>query len=453
MEGGFALPFPAPFEVRLVESQASIPRVASTSPSAIKDLADMSDERLLPAISEGVEHLVANFTRLHDAATSLANAGDHMSAVILGSIATEEASKVLILLDAVRCPPSKREERRRTLDCWNSHLWKGLYSNVCDGGLAHRNFGQVEGFIERESAHFYLDGPIGVDWAFPNRIPAERERRMYVDFVRDITEGNDEPPWWSTPSTYRHYSPSACLYTADALARLGVTRVEGLEVVAETWRGFEPKPHTSQEELNSLIRKMLRGMEMRGISEPERSDPGVMHDLYQWPFPLWSLAHPVRKGSEREQQFHDIQQEREHQLELLREVERVRDPAITISPAKVEELHSAFLAHVADRGKHETKLTVDEPGGLRVRASTPGYAEQSAPYQALKGLWRELSEDERLALTALAIFTRDQVADWAASYASAKRIVAINNERYQIHLGSEWLEGLSRYEADPPRRD
>lgn len=45
--------------------------MASTSPSAIKDLADMSDERLLPDVSEGVEHLVANFTRLHDAASSL----------------------------------------------------------------------------------------------------------------------------------------------------------------------------------------------------------------------------------------------------------------------------------------------------------------------------------------------------------------------------------------------
>ena len=94
MEGGFAPPSPAPFEVRLVGPRASIPRMASTSPSAIKDLADMSDERLLPEVSEGVEHLVANFIRLHDAASCLASAGDHMSAAILGSIAAEEASRV-----------------------------------------------------------------------------------------------------------------------------------------------------------------------------------------------------------------------------------------------------------------------------------------------------------------------------------------------------------------------
>ena len=35
---------------------------------------------------------------------------------------------------------------------------------MCDEGLAHGNFGEVEGFIERESAYFYLDGPIGIDW-------------------------------------------------------------------------------------------------------------------------------------------------------------------------------------------------------------------------------------------------------------------------------------------------
>ncbi len=115
------------------------------STSAIKELAGSSDKDLFPLVSEGVEHIVTNIARLHDAASSLADAGDHASAAILGRIATEEAAKVLILLDAVRCPPSKKEERERTLACWNSHLWKGLYSEVCDEGLAHRDFSDVEG--------------------------------------------------------------------------------------------------------------------------------------------------------------------------------------------------------------------------------------------------------------------------------------------------------------------
>ena len=79
------------------------------SNSAIKGLAGSSDENLFATISEGIECLVENCTRLHGSASSLADRGDHTSAAILGSIATEEAAKVLILLDAVRCPPAKRE--------------------------------------------------------------------------------------------------------------------------------------------------------------------------------------------------------------------------------------------------------------------------------------------------------------------------------------------------------
>lgn len=207
-----------------------------TSTSAIKELAGRSDEQLLPAISEGVGHLVTNIERLHDAATRLAEPDDHTSAEILGSIANEEAAKILILLDAVRCPPSRAEERRRTLSCWSNHLWKGLYAKVCDRGLDHRDFGELQAFIERESAYYYLDGPTGFEFILRNSILSEREGRMYVDFVRGLSQSAGEAPWWSTPSPYGYYSPADCLYLVDALAHVGATSVEGLGVVAEVWR-------------------------------------------------------------------------------------------------------------------------------------------------------------------------------------------------------------------------
>ena len=238
------------------------------------------------------------------------------------------------------------------------------------------------------------------------------------------------------------------------LAHLGVTSVEGLELVAETWRGFEPKPHTSREELHSLTGKMLLEMGARGIREPQAAERSWVNYLYQWPFPLWSLAQPGGNHNERKQQLHDIRQEQEVELRRVREVERVRAPAIVISEAKVTELHNAYVTYAEDRRNHEATFADDKPGGLRViPASIPGYEEQSASYQILKGLWRELSEGERVSLAALAIFTRGQVADWAGSYDRAEWIATNNDERYQIHLGNAWLEGLRSYRADPPKRD
>ena len=263
------------------------------STSAIKELADRQDKHLFPAISEGVGHLVTNIERLHEAASRLADADDHTRAAILGSVANEEAAKVLTLLDVVRCPLSRKEERRRTLSWWSSHVWKGLYAKVCDRGLDLRDFGDLQAFIERESAYSYLDGPTGADWIFPNSIPAEREGRMYVDFVCGVTQGRGESPWWSTPSTYEYYSPADCLYLVAGLAHVGVTSVEGLEAVAEVWRDFEPEARTSREELRSLIDKTLLEVEAKGITEVRATDISLIDSLRRWPFPLWPLAPPA----------------------------------------------------------------------------------------------------------------------------------------------------------------
>lgn len=278
--------------------------------SAIGELAELPDGELFPAISEGVSHLVTNLGRLHQAATGLAADGDHTSAAILGSIGTEEAAKALMLLDVVRCPPSRGVQRRRTLACWNSHLWKGLYARICDDLLAQGDFGDVQRFIERERSRFYLDGPTGADWVFPNEILSEREGRMYVDFVRDVTGADGgTPPWWSTPSPSERHSPASCLYLVDALVHVGATSVEGLEVVACVWRGFEPLPHTSREELSSLIGETVRELEAKGGAGASAADARLLDTVHQWPFPLWPLAQVAQDGS-RTQQLHETRRER-----------------------------------------------------------------------------------------------------------------------------------------------
>lgn len=195
-------------------------------------------------------------------------------------------------------------------------------------------------------------------------------------------------------------------------------------------------------------------LEARGIAEVRATGKGLIATLLQWPFPLWSLAQPAQDGSAQQQQMQELHRERKIQLEAIRETERVREPSITISDAKVHELHEAHVAYARDRSRHESKFAVRQPAGFHImHPAIPGYdEEQSASYQALKRLWQELSEGERIEFTALAIFTRGEVADWAYSYDRAEWIVANNDQRYQIHLGNDWLPGLRRYRAEPPRR-
>ena len=71
---------------------------------AVIDLAKFSDDRLFKEISEGITHIVENAVSLDDTARRLCQAQEYRAAEILRGFAEEEAAKVLILIDAVRCP-------------------------------------------------------------------------------------------------------------------------------------------------------------------------------------------------------------------------------------------------------------------------------------------------------------------------------------------------------------
>ena len=395
--------------------------------------------------------LEANIQRLHDAASTLSDSGGHTSAAILGTLATEEAAKVLILLDAVRCPSNRTDDRRRTLLRWNNHLWKGIYAGACNGKLFHQHFADVEKFVSDESALFYLDGPADYEWIFPNPILAKREQGMYVDYVVDLTDPVSAEPWWSGPyETEIEYRPSPCLRLVAELSSAGITTAAGLEVVAEVWRTFEPQSQTSVTDLGPYISRTLHELAARGISDGLVPVRRLANQFFGWPFPFWSLPGPTRG---RKAQRAEILQEREARLEWIRKIEQVREPAPVISEQKVIQLQRAFDVYMVDYRKHEARFAIQR-GGLRIiPAEMPSYDEAAAPYRELKRLWRALSPAEHLSLIALALFTHGQVANWSWAHRHAQWIAEHNDERYQIHLGGSWLEGLQRYQADPPKRD
>ena len=98
---------------------------------AIKDLCQLSDASLFEEVATGIGHVVEVVDRLDAAARSLSEASERHPARILRNMAEEEAAKVLILVDAVRCPRKRQTERSRVLGYFHDHLAKGLYAEVC----------------------------------------------------------------------------------------------------------------------------------------------------------------------------------------------------------------------------------------------------------------------------------------------------------------------------------
>ena len=91
-------------------------------------MAKFSDDRLFKEISEGITHIVENAVSLDDTAQPrLCQAQEYRAAEILRGFAEEEAAKVLILIDAVRCP-SDRPEKVETLKSFYNHIAKRIYA-------------------------------------------------------------------------------------------------------------------------------------------------------------------------------------------------------------------------------------------------------------------------------------------------------------------------------------
>lgn len=99
-----------------------------TQSAAITNLGNQRADRFHRDVALGFDNLVSNIRRPDASAKRVSDEGDEATATLLGSLADEESAKVLILIDAVRCPSSKPKARARTLQRWSKHLWKGIYA-------------------------------------------------------------------------------------------------------------------------------------------------------------------------------------------------------------------------------------------------------------------------------------------------------------------------------------
>ena len=95
-----------------------------------KDLAQLTDSALLAEVAEGLGLVIENAGRLYASATVLADAKRFHGARVLQALSEEEASKDLILLDAVRCPRQPSDRFAAQLGRFNDHLAKGLYARA-----------------------------------------------------------------------------------------------------------------------------------------------------------------------------------------------------------------------------------------------------------------------------------------------------------------------------------
>ena len=414
---------------------------------AVSDLAHFPDDRLFKEVSEGIPLIVQNAIGLDETAQRLHQEKQFRVSDIIRGFAEEEAAKILILIDLIRCP-SIPERKAETAKRFYGHVGKRIYATTCSYPRI-ASFKELCELVETESRPYYLDGPNWVDWIFPNSIAAEREQALYVDYVREIGEEPGDCFWRVPavpPSVQSAYETPDCVKLSHALSEAGAGSPDGLAVIANLWREFEPDPETDRAELWGLISHTLERLAKSGAGIEYR--PASSFIVSHWSFPLWSLT--IKEPRAKAEDLEKLREERALTIEWIEATDAKRDPPPAISRSKVEALSDAYAAWRREVDARNSGRTGGNEGLLRFRSSSELARDFELPsYTRVEEMFRELTEEERTALLALGWYARERVADWPRIYARAIGSVATLENRYQIGQGSYWLDGLKRWAKKP----
>ncbi|MET7782610.1 hypothetical protein ABZU94_19255 [Streptomyces mirabilis] len=237
----------------------------------------------LALIAEGLDLLAEHVSTLRDDLLHLQEAGRSRGAAVIDGLASEEAAKMLILLDVVRMGWSDTAAVRGQLRNFYSHLARGIYGRLIAGRPA--DLAEVRRYAESLRRSLYLDGPNDVDWIFRNSIEAEREESLYVDYVT-----SEDDSAWITPARLSDLKltswPSMAVDLALALRHLGCTTQAGLEIIAKEWDGFSLDDDTHWAKVEAINKSILIKLHAAGLCSSDLTRVDVRLALEQWIFPL-----------------------------------------------------------------------------------------------------------------------------------------------------------------------
>jgi hypothetical protein len=188
---------------------------------------------------------------LHGDLLHLVEEGRPRAAAVVDAVATEEAAKIIILLDLVRSGWMDQNVVKCQVERFYNHIARGLYARLIAG--RPQDLKEIRGYADMLRRSRYLDGPNDVDWIFRNEIQADREDSLYVDYV-----AAEDQCFWITPANRDEYPslrPSLIIELAIALKRVGATSVEGLKIITDEWQDVMISDDTHWQTVEAINRK------------------------------------------------------------------------------------------------------------------------------------------------------------------------------------------------------
>ncbi|WP_159832379.1 hypothetical protein, partial [Novosphingobium sp. TCA1] len=223
-------------------------------------IAQLTPTRQLDIIAQGLPILLKSADELMTAAEAL---DDHpRAAAILIGQATEELSKVLILMDIVRCPPKARGGLIGQMFKWfYEHLPRLLYAEAQH--WRPTTVAQLQEYLDNSRRSHDVDGFAG-EFIMPNSTLFARENRLYADIVTH----EDGELIWSEPSDWMPARFAggriSIWYVAKALSDVGAFSRAGLDIVSQVWSAVDFAGETECYSVpRNLTQRMLERLRAR----------------------------------------------------------------------------------------------------------------------------------------------------------------------------------------------
>jgi hypothetical protein len=253
--------------------------------SAKRALSQMSQDERLAFLAEGLPLILASSQGFWKAACALGAAP--REAEVLEGFANEEAAKILILMDMVRCPAHLVPGRIGKMLAWfYSHHARLIYAEAVSWRPV--DVSQLREYIEPYRKSHYIEGSCG-EYILPNWNLYRRESQLYVD----IEEHDDGTHEWSAPMVVRErpfgFLTPRALAAAEAMSALGMFTVGGLKAASEIWGGTLFTDKESYSDAQGLTEALLERLVSENLPRDDAVDEHVRSLYDDWQLPMYDF--------------------------------------------------------------------------------------------------------------------------------------------------------------------
>ena len=207
-------------------------------------------------------------------------------AEVLSGHAIEEAAKILILMDAVRCPKKLVSRYIGKIVGWfYDHLARLIYAEAIGWRPTHLT--ELREYVGPLRQSHSLEGEVG-EFIFPNWCLYMRESQLYADIACE--EGKD--PYWNTPLSVgmgmSTIEPPALTLT-KAMSALGMFSEKGLKATSEIWGTTTFSVLEDRRDALSLTRKLVNRLIEQDIPTRTATNEHVQALINLWQLPMYDL--------------------------------------------------------------------------------------------------------------------------------------------------------------------